>query len=152
MKQLAFIIGISIAITACSGNSEPEVRDVYYQPAFRTEPPEPVYGRVTWSHLPGPTPPAASGNVPYLLPVLSVELPNSNLEEAVLAIAQTMGYRAIYPGTVRNRKISISREGTLTDLLEEIERQARVTAEVNHRERLVRIIDPETVPNLPAAQ
>ena len=147
--MIAFGATIALSLSGCPGKQATEIRHETYQPAFRQGPPEPVYGRVTWSHLPGPRPVREAKKAPYLSPLISIELPNSNLEEAIQALAQTIGYKASYPNEVRSRKISLKRVGTVDDLLQEISRQARVQAEINHEHRLVRVIDPTTVPQLP---
>ncbi len=151
---LAYMRRICIAIlvlqfAACSSSSEPVVRTEYYPTAFRQNAPEPVYSRLTWSHLPQPVQKKAANDAPYLMPKLAFELPNSNLEETLQALAQTIGYRWSYPSELGDRRVSVKRVGTVEEILSEIGRQAGVETELDHEQRLVRAFDRSMAPRLP---
>ncbi|MCC6221833.1 MAG: hypothetical protein IT291_11395 [Deltaproteobacteria bacterium] len=131
----------AIALCSCSRTQEPIIRYQYYTPAFRPHGPEAVYSRLTWSHLPQPIPRRAGSITAYVSPVYSLELPHSNFAEAIQAIAQTIGYECSYPQHVEGRAISIKTTGTIDELLLEIGKQAGVSVELNHEERIIRIVD-----------
>jgi len=79
----------------------------------------------------------ARGNIPLLMPVINVDLPNSNLAEAIEAIAQTIGYEGKYPPEVAEKKVSIKSEGTVLEILHEIGQQADVVAGLDNENRVV---------------
>lgn len=148
MRVARILILISLLGTlACSANEPVAVE--YYQPAYRTSPPAPVYSRVMWSHLPRPIAPKARDTAPLILPEVQFEFPNSNLGEAIEALAQTMGYRWHYPSSVSNRKIQIRMEGTVEEVLREISAQANVQAQFDHKKRLIIVFDSNMIPRLP---
>lgn len=153
-KSLVLGIGLSLVLLLCScSKKEVFQRQVEeYRPVTRKEAPEPVYGRVTWAHLPKPVAPKAVQNAPYLLPVVSFDLVDSNLEEAIEALAQTMGYDRHYPKSVAKRKVSIKMVGTLEEVLAEIVKQAKVTARFEHERKLVRVFEDRMLPQLPGSK
>lgn len=138
-----------VQLAACFSKPDPVVRMEYYPTAFRQNGPEPVYSRLTWSHLPQPVQKKADNDAPYLMPKLSFELPNSNLEETLQALAQTIGYRWSYPAELGERRVSVKRVGTVEEILSEIGRQAGVETELDHEQRLVRAFDRSLSPRLP---
>lgn len=140
---LALLFGAS----ACSSNEPVAVE--YYQPAYRSSPPAPVYSRVMWSHLPHPIAPKSKDTAPLMLPTVAFELPNSNLGEAIEALAQTMGYRWHYPENVSSRRIRIRMEGNVEEVLAEISRQANVQSQFDHKQRLIIVLEPNMIPKLP---
>lgn len=147
MKQLlltALILGLGV--TGCGQKKVPVVYE-NYKYGYRQLPPEPVYSRLTWAHLPQPVPAKAQEYAPMLQPVIAIDLANSNLEEAIEALAQTIGYNWHYPEELGVKPISIKMVGTVEQILEEIGEQAGVLAELNHERRLVRVIGERMVPN-----
>lgn len=146
-KRLTVILGLLVG--GCSSSEPPRVVVDYYDTAFRQTAPEPVYSRLTWSHLPQPIQKKAGDDAPYLMPVVSFELPNSNLEEALQALAQTIGYRWSYPQELAGRRVSIRRTATVVEVLDEIGKQAGVHTELDHVRRMVRAYDPNMAPRLP---
>ncbi len=147
VRMRILVLLACVFCVACSAQEPVAVE--YYQPAYRTSPPEPVYSRVMWGHLPKPIKPRSETNAPLLLPVISFELPNSTLEEAIEALAQTMGYRWHYPQRIAKRRIQIRMEGTVEEVLAEIARQGKVQADFDHKQRLVRVVDGRMLPRLP---
>lgn len=138
--------------SSCSKKVVYEREIEQYRPVTRREAPEPVYGRTTWAHLPKPVAPKSAQNAPYLLPVVSFELVDSDLEEAIEALAQTMGYDRHYPKSVAKRKVSIKMVGTLEEVLAEIASQAKVTARFEHERKLVRVFEDRMLPQLPGGK
>lgn len=148
-SRAAGICLLVLLFSSCSKKVVYEREIELYRPVTRREAPEPVYGRVTWAHLPKPVAPKSALDAPYLLPVVSFELVDSNLEEAIEALAQTMGYDRHYPKSVAQRKVSIKMVGTLEEVLTEIARQAKVTARFEHERKLVRVFEDRMLPQLP---
>lgn len=143
------ILSALVVLAACSSRPDVVVRTEYYPSAFRQNAPEPVYSRLMWSHLPQPIQAKADNDAPYLMPKISFELPNSNLEETLQALAQTIGYRWSYPAELGTRRVSVKRVGTVDEILSEIGRQAGVETELDHEQRLVRAYDRSMAPRLP---
>lgn len=135
---------------ACSkpDRSELEPKVEYYTVTQRKTAPEPVYSRVTWSHLPAPLPSKKTEKSPLMLPSMAIDLPDATLAEAVEAIAQAMGYRWIYPAGIPTAPISISMEGSVHEILAEVARQAGVDIELDVENRVVRAHSRATAPQL----
>jgi hypothetical protein len=156
MKRAAVII-LSVAILglgACSSAKEPKGPFIeYYQPAFRQFPPEPVYSRLTWSHLSQPIKPKVRENAPLLMPTMAFELPRTTLGEAIEALAQSIGYYWSYPPESAGRPVAIKMTGSVDQILREIGRQADVYAVLDHKGRMVRVVTGEMInPAVPAAK
>ena len=149
--RIAILAGGCFLLLFGGCTSEDPVPVEYYQPAYRTSPPEPVYSRVMWSHLPNPIKPRSRDDAPFYLPVVSFELPDTTLDEAIEALAQTMGYRWHYPKSVAKRPLHIRMEGTVEEILNEISKQANVKAAFDHEHRMVRVIEGSMVPDLPGS-
>ncbi|MCC6934041.1 MAG: hypothetical protein IT292_12455 [Deltaproteobacteria bacterium] len=133
--------------------AEQKAKDVFvqetYYPVIRQLPLEPVYSRVTWSHLPKPIGPRVASNAPYLKKVILFEMPNSTLQESIVALAHSMGYEALYANSLAKRKISLLAEGTHEEILDKICEQSKTTAEIDHKERIIRVFDDNLSPTLP---
>ena len=151
--RIMLLVGSAVnAIGGCSYTPNTEI--VKYDVTSRQTAPEPVYSRVTWSHLPEPAPPRARPredlkNVPLFHPVVSVELHQTSLGEAVQSLAQTIGYDWSFPKELARRKVRVKTVGTVEEVLKEIDRQAGVKSELDHVRRIVRVIDKKTEPTLP---
>lgn len=157
MKRLIALTSLGLLLLVPAGcakvyQSGPRTVTEKYRPAMRQLPPEPVYSRLMWSHSPQPIPAATAKKAPYLQPVIQFEFPNSNLEEAIQALAQTMGYRWSLPKELSSRGVSINQSGTVDEILGELGRQARVNAHVDHEQRVVFVVDETTNPKLPRSE
>ncbi len=144
---VAGLFGATTLMQACS--STPVYRVVKYQPAFRQEAPQPVYSRLMWSHLPEPIKPRTRAEAPLMLPEVFVELKNVTVDEAVEAIAQTMGYRWDSSGIASGSRISIHREGTVEEIILEIKAKTNLPLELDHENRVIRLADKRLLPSLP---
>ncbi len=142
------LIGMCSMVFGCS--SKPMYRVVYYKPAYRQSPPEETYSRLTWSHLPEPVRPKARDDAPLLLPEVFVELKDASLDEAVEAVAQTMGYRWEYPDVSSGNRITIHMEGSVEEVLDEIRRQSKIPLAFDHEKRMIRLQDRTTQLRLPS--
>lgn len=151
-RFLIILMLVSTVFASCSAHGpnprDVEKRKVYYKMVTRQHPPEEVYSRVTWSHLPQPIAAKAQNNAPLLEPTISFELPNSSLKESVEALAQAIGFRWDYPPSLSNVPVSINKVGTVSEILTDIEKQAEVKTELNFTDRVIRVIDPSTLPSL----
>lgn len=146
------MLGLTSLVSLMACSSKPVYKIEYYQPAYRQSPPEPVYNRMVWSHLPAPIRPKARNDAPLLLPDVFVELKNATLDEAVEALAQTMGYRWEYPGVTSKSRINIHMEGDVETILGEIRKQSEVPLLMDHDRRMIRLADKNTQPRLPLSQ
>ncbi|MBL7663141.1 hypothetical protein JNK13_10365 [bacterium] len=152
--DVRYLLVCLIILTSCtSSTSRPiEIKEQSYPYAFRQLPPEPVYNRLRWSQTPQPTEGYAEHkDSPYLRPVIAADLKKSSLSEAVEAIAQTLGYRAFYPNDIAKRRVSIRQDGSIEMITSEIEKQANVSIELSHNDKIVRVVDREITPQLPPA-
>lgn len=157
MKRVVVCFGLILPITVsigCSASKSEErtvtiVQDYYS--SYRQLPPEPVYSRLTWSHLPQPIRPKSRENAPILMPEVSFELPKSNLEEAIQALAQTIGYDWSYPAEAKGRPIAINMVAPVDKVLKEIGRQADVVGVIDHQQRVVRVVNRSSVGERPVA-
>lgn len=148
MKHIC-ILGLSALLlgTGCSSSATGKetqnnlVRVEYYDVAYRQFAPEPVYSRLTWSHLPQPIRTKVRQSAPILMPSVSFELPRSNLQEAIEAVAQTIGYNWSYPKGIGGRPVAIRMTGTVEEVLEEIGRQTRIVTVLDHENRTLRILE-----------
>lgn len=140
------ILAALIGVCACSKS----IRTETYTPAFRQLPPEPLYSRVMISNPPQPIPSKSFKDTPLIAPIFHFDLPDSNLEEAILALAQTIGYQWDVPSRLAAKTVSINEKGTVDEILDIISQQAGVVTELDHERRLVRVIDDNTIPRLSA--
>lgn len=103
-----------------------------------------------WSHLPEPIKPRTRPDAPLMLPEVFVELKDVTVDEAVEAIAQTMGYRWENSGSALGSRISIHREGTVDEILSEIKAKTNLSLELDHESRVIRLADKRLIPALPS--
>ena len=141
----------SFSLLSCS--STRDLREIeptyeYYYPAQKQLPAEAVYSRVTWNYLPEPIKLQSNQKAPYLQPVISFEMPDSTLAEAIAALAQTLGYGFDYPKALGSRKISLNLVGTPEQILAEINRQAGVQGELDIKRRFVQVTQTNIGPKL----
>jgi hypothetical protein len=148
VKCCLVLVGIALPLVGCSRKPEPIVQ--YYYPATKQLPMEPVYSRLTWSHLPQPYPAPYRENSPKIQPVIKFELLNSKLEEAIQALSRTIGYRWDYPADVARRRVSIRMTGTAEEIATAIGREAGVHVEFDSAQRRIRVL--ESGNNLPPAR
>lgn len=147
LKSFGIIIIGSLLLGGCS--SKPVYKIVYYEPAYRQAPPDPVYSRIMWAHLPEPIKPRVKNDSPLLMPEIFVELKNVTVDEAIEALAQTMGYRWEQSAGSSNSRISIHMEGTVDEVIKEIRRKANVVLTLDHEKRVIRLASKSLTPQLP---
>lgn len=149
MKKVLAII-LLLSGVACSSSAKKEKFIVEQYPvAYRQLPPEPVYSRFAWAHLPGPAPIKVKDNAPLLMPEVSFELHRSNLEEAIQSLAQTIGYTWSYPADVAKKTVSMNMVAPVDEILQEIEKQTGVKTILDHDNRILRVIAGNKVAELP---
>ena len=147
MKKLWIIPILALSVTACSVT--PKEIEAPKRYATRQVAPEPVYSRVMWTHPSKPIAEKANGSAPLMMPVISFELINSNIEEAIEALAQTIGYNWHYPKPLGRTPVSIKMVGSVEEILSEIGRQGGVSTILDHERRLVRVVSRDMMPSLP---
>jgi hypothetical protein len=146
-KLLTFTSVLLVFLTSCS--SKPMYKVVYYEPATRQSPPEPVYSRMMWSHLPEPIKPRTKNEAPLLMPEIFVELKNVTVDEAIEAVAQTIGYRWEQSAGSSTSRISIHMEGTVEQIFQEIRRKSNIALTLDHEKRIVKLASKFNSPQLP---
>ncbi len=144
-KNWLFLCGLILLNSSCTFRTK-EIEVEKYQPAVHQLPREPRYSRLTWSNVPKPIVPAAETKGPYMRKAYMFDVPNSNLFESVTILATSIGYEAVVGEEIKNRSVSVSKEGTTLEILEEICRQANVSSEVDDKSRTIRVFDRVPVP------
>lgn len=142
--KLLLAAPLLLGMVACSSKKEEPIVE-YYHPAYRQFPPEPVYSRLSWSHLPAPIQPKSRENAPLLMPTIVFDLPRSTLGEAVEALAQAMGYTWTYPESAKSRRIAIKMTASVDEIAKEIDRQAQVHTVLDNDSRMVRVVTPAMI-------
>jgi hypothetical protein len=145
---LGGLLGCSMLLEACGG--APIYKVVQYQPAYRQEAPQPVYSRLMWSHLPEPVKPRTRPDAPLMLPDVFVELKDVTVDEAVEALAQTMGYRWENSVGASGPRISVHMEGNVEEILGEIKAKSNMPLELSHEDKVIRLADKRLIPSLPS--
>ena len=145
---LSLLVSPVLLLSACSSNSKKAVEVQTYRPAIHQLPLEPRYSRVTWSHLPKPVVPASETKGPYLRKVMAYEVPDSNVRESLTVLANSIGYEAVIPSELKNRKVSLVMEGTIVEILDAICAQANISAEINDKKRTIQVFDRVPDPRL----
>ncbi|MDD2942235.1 MAG: hypothetical protein PHC51_04630 [bacterium] len=148
IATLGFAVGCGTQQRPPRNMDEIEVTREYYPVVHKRTLPEPVYGRMMWSHLSQPTPIRNKNTAPFLLPTVEFDLRNSSVAETIESLAQALGYRWSYPPEVGTRKVSILMEGTVEEILAEISRQGNIVGEFDHEQRVLRVIDSRMQPQL----
>ena len=143
-RNLIGLLSLSMLLVACSSNERRVVYD-YYTPAYRQLPPEPVYSRVMWSHLPEPLPAEYGGSAPLLRPVLSLDMPKTTFAEVLESLAITLGYQCAFldnpsAAPLLSRSVSMKTSGYPEQLFDELGMQVGVQIEVDHLRRSIEVI------------
>jgi len=141
------IIGLALLVVGCSGSSVPPEPPL--PPITREAHYEPPYAATSLTQTPDTYPAEVSENTPLLSPTFDLQLRSASLSEALQALAQSIGYGVNVPASVANRRVSVVQVGTVVELLESVAQQGRVTAELDHDARRVRVYDSSTIPKLP---
>ena len=145
MKSVILSLSTLLLLSGCTSSSSTEakklVRVEYYDVAYRQFAPDPVYSRLMWSQLPQPIRTKSRETAPLLMPSVSFEFPRSNLQEAVEAVAQSIGYNWSYPKGIGGRPVALRMTGTIEEVLQEIGRQTRVVAVLDHENRVLRVLE-----------
>jgi len=155
MKAMIFASALALLAVSCTPTKsfdyvEPRVE--YYPVASRQAPIEPVYSRVTWSHLPRPVGNKSAEKGELYQPVIEFSMKNATLLEALEALSQTIGYELRYPTQYGSRAVSMELTGTVEEVLKEVSRQAKVEARLDHRRKLLVVGDFADSPALPASR
>ena len=147
-SKITWLLLAAVGLAIGCGDPAFVVKTEPYKPAFRQEPPEPVYSRVTWSHLPYPAPPETDSRSPLLRPSVKVEFVRATLGEAIRALAKDLHYDNDCPSELCSRTVTLHESGTLDQILENLSAQAKVIATVDHEGRLIRVSAPAPAPLL----
>ena len=109
-----------------------------YKVGFRQLPPEPVYNRMRWGHLPSVITTAKESEAPLILPEMSFELKNGTVKEGLTLLADAVRYSAKVSSLIADRSLSLTATGTLDELAGKIGRVSGVTVVVDHDARELR--------------
>ena len=76
------------------------------------------------------------------------EVPNSDVKESLTILSSSVGYEAVIPKELENRKVSLIMEGTTVEILDAICAQANLSAEINDKKRTIQVFDRVPSPRL----
>ncbi|RMG44031.1 MAG: hypothetical protein D6719_02615 [Candidatus Dadabacteria bacterium] len=152
MKQARFILllGTLMLVFGCSTTigkkyQEPKKRKVF-RVASSQLPPEPVYNRLRWAHLPDPAPArVVYTSAPKIDPIMQLKLNNATLEQAANSLARAMRYRSYVAGTIANQRITINTLGTLDELGAALAKKANVHLVIDHKNKEIRVLKNKAV-------
>lgn len=136
----------ALAVSACAparkeflpDKDKPKVFSV----SFRQLPPEPVYARLRWVHLPQVLPASEQpqSGAGLIAPVMHVEFKNASLEEVTRKLAEASRYHSYCASSVAGKTITINMLGTLEEVLAKVSEQASAQAIVDHENRAISML------------
>jgi hypothetical protein len=141
-----FMLGCTLLLvgSGCSSSQPPAVSKdpQVYKIQTRKLPPDPVYNRVTWAHLPDSMPGislprSASAQI---APIITFDVNNAKLEDAARSLAATMQYASYCSSVIADQRLTLRRLGTIDELAEAISQQARISVSVDHEGRVLRFL------------
>ena len=139
---------LALLSVGCGSSTKlkPEEKQVY-RTAFRQLPPQPVYNRTRFVHLPEMAPsrelPKSSGSA--IIPVVHLELKNATLDEASSVLAAISQYSSYCASTVAKKRVTVNTLGTLQELADEISNKTGATVIIDHQNRQVRVISGDLI-------
>ena len=160
LSRRVFVFAVSLftssaVLSGCSGREQKQWKPETERRAFAVAPrqlaPEPVYNRLRWVHPPDvlPSREIAQNAAPVILPVIHLDLKNSTLDQAAAALASSSRYSSFCASSIANRRISISKLGTIDELANEIEAVAKIRVQVDHQGHALRFFPkPTTAPTI----
>jgi hypothetical protein len=136
------LLAASVLASGCSSQKAPTPTGKAYSVAFRQLPPQPVYNRVGFAHLPEvvPSRELPHSNAGNVEPVVHLELKNATLEEASEVLAAVSRYTTFCSSTIASQRISLNTLGTLQELADQISSEAGIKVVVDHDNRQVRFL------------
>jgi hypothetical protein len=136
------LLAVCALASGCSSQKAEKPSGKAYSVAFRQLPPQPVYNRVGFAHLPEvvPSRELPRSNAANLDPVVHLELKNSTLEEASAVLAAVSRYTNFCSSTIASQRISLNTLGTMQELAEQIAVEAGIKVVVDHENRQVRFL------------
>ena len=143
--KMLLITGAFALLSACGPTAkkwEQEKQIHVYGVAFRQLPPEPVYNRLRWVHLPEilPSRELPEADSPQIYPVFHLQLKNGNLEETAIILAATARYSSYCASSIARQKVNINLLGTIDELGSEIARRSGIHVVVDHVNKQVRFL------------
>jgi hypothetical protein len=140
------LASLSLVASACAPAPKEWVRPTerkYFFFPVRQVAPEPVYARVRPVRPPEVLPPRFidTRGTPVLDPVVHLDLKNSTLEEVARALASATRYRHYTSSLVADRRLTISKVGTVEELGQEIAQRTGTYVTVDHQNREVRFLN-----------
>jgi len=143
------LLAAAVAGSGCGADLKewaPERERVGIAPVYRQVPPQPVYNRLRWVHLPEVLPVSSlSSSAPAILPVFHLVLKNATLEDAAHTLAAMTRFDSYCSSSLADRKITIDRLGTLDELAAEIAVAAGITVQIDRASETVRFL-PKMAP------
>ena len=110
-------------------------------------PGDPVYNRVFMARPPEVMPKRGDEKVvpdASIIPVIHLDVQNSNLESVARTLADSMRYRSYTAASIANKKFSIDALGTIDELADTISNKAGVYVSVDHGNKELRVLPLKT--------
>lgn len=145
----ASAIGAILALCSCSSSAPAKKTkpDRVFGVALSQLPPEPVYSRLAWVMPPSPilkTDDQANDNsAPNILPVMTLKLKNTALEEVARIIASSLNYSSFCSSSIATQKLSITALGNFEDLAKQVGQMANANVVIDHQNRALRFLAKE---------
>jgi len=152
MKNTKLIFSLTIVVISISVGCSRGKKEVveYYYPKTTQLPPEERVSNTTVAHDPSPIPHARNSSAPELPKTFHVELKDAPVREAIEAVCRQSNYRCDYLAGSSTKRLTMTLNGTLKEVLQVITAQADMIAEINQEIKTVRIDRAgETTPRLP---
>lgn len=150
IKMTFIVSGLLIFLSGCSTPHYDKLAGTKsYDLATRQLPPDPVYSRLKWVHLPEMYPSMmykASEDRPRYFPVFHFQINNRELCDAAVQLAGTARYSSYCSSLLKGERITLQALGTIDELAKKIENSSsKVRVVVDHENREVRFLTNSAV-------
>lgn len=144
-STLALFLVAIVSLSACGPTLptyKPEKARLYSTYAVRQLPPEPVYNRLRYVHLPEPLPERdkTASKRSVVLPIFEFQVENITLDEAALILASAMRYDSYAAPSIAERKVELTSLGTVDELAQQIAKHTGSYVFVDHNNRQIRFL------------
>lgn len=121
---------------------QPQKARRYLTYAVRQLPPEPVYNRLRYVHLPEPLPARdkLANENSLMLPVFEFQVENVTLDEAALILASAVRYDSYAAPSIAEREVTLTSLGTVEELAQQLAKDTDSYVFVDHKNKQIRFL------------
>ena len=134
---------LAVAIVGCSAHQPPTRKVEKFVHATRQNAAEPVYNRERLVYLPEVLPGGSEMQAEdrvRILPSFKLAAKKKPLERVALELASVSGYHSYCASTIADRKVSLSAQGTLDQIGQQIADQSAVDVVIDHERKELRFL------------